>query len=98
VETHRGEDKELHGKTIMCAADMTKLAIAKLWKYLLQNDLTTKIRFSRYLHDEIVLIAREDLGEEALELLIKFMEDAAEIILGNTVLKAEGQISECWVK
>lgn len=80
------------------AADMTKLAIAKIWKYLLANDLTDKIRFSRYLHDELVIICRESVSEDTLKLLIRFMEEAAEVILENTVLKAEGGISDCWVK
>ena len=82
----------------MVSADMTKIAVVKLNKYLELEKLDSEIKFSRFLHDEIVLIATEEKADLALTLLIRFMEEAAEMILGHNILKAEGQITDCWVK
>ena len=81
-----------------CAADMTKYAICIMKKYIETNKLDDKIKFCLPIHDEIIYIAREDFADEALQLVIDKMEEAATFILGNNLLKAEGAISDQWEK
>ena len=77
---------------------MTKYAICLIKKYLEDNNLSHKMKFCLPLHDEVQYIAREDFTEEALKIVIDKMEDAAEFILKNRLLKAEGQITDVWEK
>lgn len=80
------------------SANMTKLAICYIKKHLDDNGLAHKMKFALPLHDEAQYLVREDFAEEGLKILIHFMEKAAEYILGNTLLKAEGAITEVWEK
>jgi hypothetical protein len=80
------------------SADMTKYAICIIKAYIKKNKLGNKLKFILPLHDEIRYIAREDFAEEALKIIVLKMEEAAEFILGNKLLKAEGEITEIWEK
>jgi hypothetical protein len=80
------------------SANMTKLAICFIKKYLEDNDLEHKMKFCLPLHDEVRYIAREDFAEEALKIIIDNMEKSASFILNNNLLKAEGEITEVWEK
>jgi len=80
------------------SANMTKYAICLIKNYIEENGLADRMKFCLPLHDEIRYIAREDFAEEALKIVIDKMEEAAEIILNNTLLKAEGEITDVWEK
>jgi len=90
----KGQNSPIQG----ASADMTKLAIVRLNKHLEENNLDKRIKFSRFLHDEVVMICHDDIKQECYNLLIEKMEDAAETLLGHNILKAEGGISDAWVK
>lgn len=47
---------------------------------------------------ELRYIAREDFAQEALDIIVMKMEESAKYILGNNLLKAEGEITEVWDK
>jgi DNA polymerase I-like protein with 3'-5' exonuclease and polymerase domains len=80
------------------SSNMTKYAICLIKKYIEEKGLQNKLKFCLPLHDEIRYIAREDFAEEALNIIISKMEESAEFILGNRLLKAEGEITEFWSK
>lgn len=82
----------------MSSANMTKLAISYIKKHLDEHNLSSKMIFALPLHDEAQYLVREDFAEEGLKLLIYYMEKAAEYILGNKLLKAEGAITDVWEK
>jgi hypothetical protein len=80
------------------SANMTKYAICIIKNYIEKHNLQDKMKFCLPLHDEIQYIAREDFAEEALRIVISHMEEAAEFILNNKLLKAEGAIENVWCK
>jgi hypothetical protein len=77
---------------------MTKYAICLIKRYIETNNLQDKLKFVLPLHDEIRYICRKDFAEEGLNIVVKKMEEAAEFILSNKLLKAEGEITEVWEK
>jgi len=80
------------------SANMTKWAICLLKNYIEENDLSHKMKFCLPLHDEVRYICHEEFADEALKIIIDKMEEAAELILGNRLLKAEGEITDVWEK
>jgi hypothetical protein len=77
---------------------MTKYAICLIKKHIEENNLQNKLKFVLPLHDEIRYICREDFAQEGLKIVVDLMEEAAQFILNNTLLKAEGEITEVWEK
>lgn len=80
------------------SANMTKYALLLFKKEIETRGLQNKLKFLLPIHDEIQAIAREDFAEEGLKILINCMERAGEAILGNRLQKAEGDISDYWIK
>jgi len=80
------------------SANMTKYAICLIKKYIEDNELSNKLKFALPLHDEIRYLCRKDFAEEGLKIVVDKMEDAAKFILGNELLKAEGEITNVWEK
>ena len=80
------------------SGNMTKYAICLIKKHIEDNDLQDKLKFALPIHDEIRCLCREDFAEEGLKVVVDKMEEAAEFILGNKLLKADGGISLCWEK
>jgi len=80
------------------SANMTKWAICLIKNYIEEHDLSHKFKFCLPLHDEVRYICWEEFAEEALEIIIDKMEEAAFLILGNRLLKAEGEITDVWEK
>jgi DNA polymerase I-like protein with 3'-5' exonuclease and polymerase domains len=80
------------------SANCTKYAICLIKKHIEDNNLQDKIKFALPLHDELQYLVRGDFAEEGLELVINKMEEAAEFILENKLLKAEGSITDTWEK
>jgi len=80
------------------SGNMTKYAICLIKKYTEDNNLDDRLKFVLPIHDELRYICREDFAEEGLQIVISKMEQAAEFILGNSLLKAEGEITEFWQK
>ncbi len=82
----------------MASSNMTKYALVLLKKTIEDRKLQDRLKFCLPIHDEIQAIAREDFAKEGLYILIDCMEKAGEIILGNKLQKAEGEISDYWSK
>ena len=80
------------------SANCTKYAICLIKKHIEDHNLQDKIKFALPLHDELQYLVREDFAEEGLNLVIGKMEEAAEFILGNKLLKAEGSVTDTWEK
>jgi len=77
---------------------MTKYAICLIKKYIEDNNLSNRLKFALPLHDEIRYLCRADFAEEGLKIIVDKMEESAEMILKNRLLKAEGEITQCWEK
>jgi DNA polymerase I-like protein with 3'-5' exonuclease and polymerase domains len=100
---HQGDESSIkraaqNFKIQSSSANMTKYAICIMQNYIEDNDLTHKMKFCLPLHDEVRYIARADFAEEALEIVITHMEKAGEFVLGSTLQKAEGEITDLWAK
>jgi DNA polymerase I-like protein with 3'-5' exonuclease and polymerase domains len=81
-----------------CSANMTKLAIVYLKKHLEENNLHDKLKFILPIHDEIQALVREDFAIEGKKIVVDCMERAGKVILKNELQKAEGEITEVWMK
>ena len=78
------------------SSDMVKIALIMLRKWINTNNLRDSIQLFLQLHDEIAVCCREDLAETVSNMVTICMERAAEIVLNNTLLKAEVEISDTW--
>ena len=77
-------------------ADFCKIALIMLRKWINKNDLRNKVRLYLQLHDEITLTCHRDISELVLSKTIECMETAATLVLKNTLLKVDAEISETW--
>jgi len=75
------------------AADLTKLAMIKLFK----NDRLKELGFRLLIpvHDELIAECPEENAKECSELLAKIMSDAAEEIL-KMPIKCDVEVTKCW--
>lgn len=78
------------------AAEMTKLAVIKIFNYLVTNDLLYKVKICILVHDEIVLEVPKDIQNEMSQVLKDCMESAANTFCKILPVKAEPVISEVW--
>ena len=79
-----------------CNADFCKIALIMLRKWINKSDLRNKVRLYLQLHDEITLTCHRDISELVLSKTIECMETAATLVLKNTLLKVDAEISETW--
>lgn len=82
----------------MTAANMTKLAIVYLKKHIEEHDLQDKLKFILPIHDEIQALVRADFAQEGLKIVIDCMEKAGAVVLKNDLQKAEGEVTDVWMK
>ena len=80
------------------SADMTKLALVKVYNYIQKNNLQDSIKIVMTVHDQIDTICHKSMAEEWKDMLTELMEEAANVIIKNKLLKAETEISEVWKK
>jgi len=97
------EEKAIHRQAMnypiqASSANMTKYAIVLCKKYIEENDLQDKVKFFLPIHDEAIFIAVNEFADEWLEIQIKLMEKAGEVVLKNNLQKAEGAVSQTWQK
>ena len=78
------------------SADMTKLALVQIHKYILANDLPVKIVMT--VHDQIDTICRNDVAQAWAVKMTELMETAAKVVIPNGLLKADTNISKTWEK
>ena len=77
---------------------MTKLALYKIHKYIKDNNLRDRVKIVMTVHDQIDTICHKDYADEWSQKLTELMEDAANVIIKNKLLKAETDISPVWKK
>jgi DNA polymerase-1 len=80
------------------SADMTKLALVKVYDYIQKNNLQDSIKIVMTVHDQIDTICHKSMAEEWKDMLTELMEEAANVIIKNKLLKAETEISQVWKK
>jgi len=78
------------------AADMTKHALVLCNEYIKENNIPVKLVMT--VHDQIDTTCEEHYAEEWAKKLTELMEQAATHIMGNTLLKAETEITKQWSK
>lgn len=78
------------------SADMVKIALIKMRRWINKNNYRDVIQMFVQVHDEINLIAKNDYAEEAAKVLGQIMRDAATIVLNNDLLKADSEIRDLW--
>jgi DNA polymerase-1 len=80
------------------SADMTKLALVKIHNYIKDNGLQSQVKIVMTVHDQIDTICKKEYANEWEQKLTELMEEAANVIIKNKLLKAETEISEVWKK
>ena len=78
------------------SADMIKIAMINMRRWINTENLRDVVQMFVQVHDEINLNSRDDYAELTAQKLTEFMEKAAEIVLNNTLLKAESEITKKW--
>jgi DNA polymerase-1 len=78
------------------SADMTKRALVLMRGHIKQFDLPVKLVMT--VHDQIDTICKNDYVEDWSRLMQSLMEEAANEIVTNKLLKAEVTVSDCWEK
>jgi DNA polymerase-1 len=68
------------------SADITKIALAKIYQKLFKFGLLAKIKIVAVVHDEIVLEAPEDLTKIAQEILASSMDEACSDVLKSVAV------------
>ena len=78
------------------AADMTKHALVLCYTYIKENNVPVKLVMT--VHDQIDTTCPRDYAETWATKLKELMEEAAQHIMGNDLLKAEVDITDQWSK
>lgn len=78
------------------SSDMVKIALIEMRRWINKNDLRDSVRLYSQVHDEISVSCKDALIPEVKAQLQFVMEKAAEVCLGNTLLKVEIQDSKTW--
>mgnify|MGYP003112719195 FL=1 len=78
------------------SADMTKLALVMIRKYIKENHLPVKIIMT--VHDQIDTICNDSYTKTWKKKMTELMEKAAKIVVTNGLLKADTNISKTWSK
>jgi len=77
-------------------ADMLKIALIKLRKYILKNNFPAKLHLP--VHDEILSSCHKDKADEWLLIQEKAMKDAADLFLEQGLLTVGSKIMDRWTK
>ena len=78
------------------SADMTKLALIYVHRYIKKNDIPVKLIMT--VHDQIDTICLDSYTKTWKRKMTELMEDAAKVIVTNGLLKADTNISKTWSK
>lgn len=79
------------------ASDLLKLSMVKLYRKLL-NQGWEDIRITLTLHDELHLEAREELAEQARELLVLSMVEAGAELMPGVPVEVEAVVGRSWAE
>ena len=73
-----------------------KDAITKFFKWIVKNNLFSKVRLCNLVHDEAVIEYPKELPETS-KVLSKFMEDSAAIYCKSLPIPAEAEVGKHWI-
>ena len=80
------------------SADMTKKALILLRNLIKENNLEKQVKLVMTVHDQIDTICEANFAPSWGRLMKMTMEEAANEIVTNKLLKAEVTVSNCWEK
>ena len=80
------------------SADMTKKALILLRNLIKENNLEKQVKLVMTVHDQIDTICESNFAPSWGRLMKMTMEEAANEIVTNKLLKAEVTVSNCWEK
>ena len=80
------------------SADMTKKALVMLRNLIKENKLENQVKLVMTVHDQIDTICENSFAASWGRLMKMTMEEAAQEIVTNGLLKAEVTMSDCWEK
>ena len=78
-------------------AAVLKRTLGKLWP-LLHEASEEVVRLAGVVHDEILLLVREEYAEEWAKILQATMEEAEQEWLGDVPALAEAKVADCWAE
>jgi len=81
-----------------CNADVTKLALVKIYEWIRENGYQDRIHIVAQIHDQVTTICHKDVSEMWKVKMDELMCIAAKMVLPSGLLKAETCISDCWTK
>lgn len=90
------EREGLNDRIQATGADITKLALVKLWNYREEHNIPVK--FLLQVHDEILTTTPEHFSKEWYEIKKKLMLEAANEICTNLQIPVDGYIAKTWQK
>jgi DNA polymerase I-like protein with 3'-5' exonuclease and polymerase domains len=76
-------------------ADIIKIAMVEIYQ---KNPFGDKLKLALQIHDEVITQVHESIKQEALEFIIKTMEEVEQRFLGVIPAKADGKLKERWSK
>lgn len=79
------------------SADMTKLALTLIFDEI-QLKYKDNVKLVMTVHDQIDTICEENIAQEWSQRMTELMEEAANVIITNNLLKADTNISRTWEK
>jgi DNA polymerase I-like protein with 3'-5' exonuclease and polymerase domains len=79
----------------MTAAEMTKLAVLKMYDWILENDLIHTVKIVNIVHDEAVLECPEHMGQEIADIMCKCMREAGNVF-STILMDADYDIGRNW--
>jgi DNA polymerase-1 len=78
------------------AASMTKIALIYFYNHLLENDLFDDVEINLVLHDELVVMAKEELAEEIDKVLTDCMMKAGKHFCKRIPMQVSGGPCKVW--
>lgn len=80
------------------SADVTKVAMVLIRRYIYDNGLQDQIKIVAQVHDQVTTICREEIKDMWREKMDELMIEAGKVVIPTGILKAETQITSCWTK
>lgn len=80
------------------AGDMVKDAIRRIYYYLLDNNLFSKVKMTMQVHDQLDCAVVDQYAEEWAVIQNRLMEEAALVSIPTGILKSETSITTRWSK
>jgi DNA polymerase-1 len=80
------------------SGDMTKLALVKIRRHINVNKLSTIVKLTMQVHDQVDTICHKDYASIWQRDMTSIMESAAKVVIPSGLLTSETNITEKWTK